>query len=134
MIRVVARITAVLLSSLIAVSLASCAGGTSADLSETSANFDAADVAPFLRRVAALVDSGFTVNDADSLAKQITKQALESERSYSFNVIIRDERATLRVVAVMDDVDSPDLAFFSSPTVRAHIDTALARYFRDVGK
>jgi hypothetical protein len=103
-------------------------------LHEASTNFDLEDVAPFLKRVVALIDSGFTVADAQRVAVQIGKQAVDSTREYRFNVRAGGVRTPLQIVAFMDDVDAPDIYFFTSKALAERIDAAMAKYMEEVGK
>jgi hypothetical protein len=117
--------------------LASSAPGCSQKetaLKEASANFDMEDVAPFLKRLVALVDSGFTSADAEVLADRISKQALDSEREYKYPAGTKSGRTPMRIVVFMDDVDAPDIAFFTEPALADQINAAMAKYFEAVGK
>lgn len=101
---------------------------------EASANFDLEDVGPFLQRVVALIDSGFAIPDARALAARIGQQPVKSTREYRYTVVARGVRSPLRIVAFMDDVDAPDLYFYTDRTIAERINAAMKRYFKDVGK
>ena len=101
---------------------------------EASAAFDSEDVAPVLLRISQLLDSGLGAAEACALAGRITSQALDSEHAYEYQVTYKGTRVGLRIVAFMDDVEAPDIAFFTSPALAAAIDKRIFAYFKDVGK
>jgi hypothetical protein len=100
-------------------------------LEEVSANFDLADVRPFLSRVSAVLDSGFGEAEVDQLVSQIGQQAVDSEQTYDFTVTFDGHQGTLRVTALMDDVGAPDMAFYAPPTLAARIDSLLRGYLQE---
>jgi len=122
----------------VAVGLAAlgCGGSPRSEpnLEEVSANFDLADVRPFLSRVSAVLDSGFGEAEVDRLVSHIGQQAVDSEQTYEFAVTFDRRRGTLRVVAFMDDVGAPDMAFYAPPTLAARIDSLLRGYLQERGK
>jgi hypothetical protein len=123
----------VLLAALLTTAVA-CAQQRQAQLQEASANFDIEDVKPFLARVVALIDSGFTTADARALAERIAQQPIDSEREYRYTVLADGAHTELHIVAFMDDVDAPDIAFLTHAKLAAKIDAAMQQYFDEVGK
>jgi len=111
-----------------------CGADQPGAVGEASANFDMEDVEPVLRRISTLIESGFSAEDAKSLAAKISAQELESEHEYRYRVRIDGTSADLRVVAFMDDVDAPDLAFFTQPALARSIQTAIGAYMTASGK
>jgi hypothetical protein len=103
-------------------------------LHEASANFDLEDVTPFLRRVVALVDSGFAAGDAKVLAARIAKQAVGSGHEYKYSVVAGGVRGPLLIRVLMDDADAPELYFFTNRALAERIDAAMKKYFEEVGK
>ena len=89
---------------------------------------------PFLPRVVALIDSWFSISDAKALAARIGQQPVKSTREYRYTVVARGVRSPLRIVALMDDVDAPDLYFYTDQALAERIDAAMKKYFTDVGK
>jgi hypothetical protein len=113
---------------------AACTPSREKPTAEASANFDVEDVEPVLARVAGLVDSGFTASDAKLVASTIAKQPVGSEREYRYPVRAAGGATELRIVAVMDDVDAPDLSFVAHPELARAIQAAIAQYMNEVGK
>ncbi len=102
-------------------------------LSEASMNLDLEDVRPFLSRLPALVE-GFRDADAQQLSDAIATLPVESERSWSFAVRYQGTEVPLQVRAFMDDVDAPDLHFFSSPALAGAIQEELSAYAESLGE
>lgn len=87
-----------------------------------------------LLRVSRLLASGFNAAEARSLAERINAQALDSGQEYEYHVTHRGTRLLLRIVAFMDDVDAPDIAFFTSPALAKAIDEQIAAYMEQAGQ
>jgi len=104
------------------------------DLEEFSVNFDLEDVRPVLGRVSSIIDSGFRATDVDSLSTSIAQQPLDSEVAYEYKVVFKGTSMPLTIVAFMDDVDAPDLAFFTHATLRTEIEKLSLTYLEEVGK
>ena len=84
------------------------AGGT---LHEASMNFDLEHVRPFLERLRDRRGIGF---DVEAMARFTAETPVETERDMSADAMFRDREATVRYSVFMDDIDAPDLYFFSS--------------------
>ena len=80
---------------------------------ETSANFDSRKVRSFLKRLSALVDSGFGTAQVNALAREIRKMRRERSRQYVFQIGYQGANALLGIRAFMDDVEAPDLYFYA---------------------
>lgn len=88
---------------------------------EASSNFDGEDVSPFLHRISRLFDSGFT----DEVVVALTKFALETkpeeERERRISVTYQSRNVTLVFHVSMDDIDAPDIYFFSDDAELAKV-------------
>jgi hypothetical protein len=104
------------------------------DLQEVSVNFDLEDVGPVLGRISSIIDSGFGTEDAESLSAWIARQSLDTEISYEYEVVFKGTSMPLTIVAFMDDVDTPDLAFFAPETLKTEIEDVVLSYLKEVGK
>ena len=87
------------------------AGPASAGEYEASMNFDLETVRPFLHR---LQDRRRLVFDVDRLARFAEETSVENERETAVPVSFEGRGSTLRYSVFMDDIDAPDLYFFSS--------------------
>jgi hypothetical protein len=102
------------------------------ELSEASTNLEVEGVAPLLQRVARLVE-GLSRSEVQSLAREIAALPIEAEREWNFKVRYRGGDVALRVVAFMDDVDAPDLAFFTTAELAAAIQREMRAYSQERG-
>jgi hypothetical protein len=102
------------------------------ELEEASTNFDAENLKPFLLRVAGFVEEGFGVSEID---KVMAMAALppESEEEVEFSVIYGGQRTPLRVRVFMDDVEAPDVYFFTSTQLRQRIGQEIHAFFAELG-
>jgi hypothetical protein len=101
-------------------------------LTEASMNFDLDGVGPFLSRLTTLVE-GFGDAEVRQLSESIAEIPVESERSWDFMVRYQGAEVPLRVRAFMDDIDAPDLYFFTSPQLASAIQRELRTYAESLG-
>jgi DNA helicase TIP49 (TBP-interacting protein) len=102
-------------------------------LEEASMNFDLEGVAPFLRRIIPLLDSGFGEEEIQRIVQTATRLQVDDEQMLEFPIRY-DARATiLRVVIFMDDVAAPDIAIFTHPALARAIQTAMIDYADEQG-
>jgi hypothetical protein len=101
---------------------------------EASISLDSDDVEPVLFRVSSLMTAGFSRSAARVLANRINAQPVESERAYTYKVTYRGRTIRLRVIAFMDDVNAPDLSFFTTADAARAIQGELEAYFKAQNK
>ena len=101
-------------------------------LSEASMNFDSDLVEPFLQRVSTLV-TGFGAKEIAEVAQMIAELEVEDERELRFEVSDEGCWILLRVRVFMDDVDAPDLHFFTTPELAKEIEQLLAEFREELG-
>jgi hypothetical protein len=95
-------------------------------------NFDLDGVGPFLSRLTTLVE-GFGDGEVRQLSEGIAAIPVESERTWDFMVRYQGAEVPLQVRAFMDDIDAPDLYFFSSPELAGAIQRELTAYAESLG-
>ena len=100
---------------------------------EASTALDLADVEPVLLRVSRLMTAGFSPTAARELARRIAAQPLESERSYLYKVTYKGRTIPLRISAYMDDVDAPDVSFFTAVDAARAIQRELKAHLKAKG-
>jgi hypothetical protein len=103
-----------------------------AGLSEASTNFDSPQVEPFLRRVAALV-SGFGATEIAQVTQLLNELEVDEERELRFEVKHEGRMAPLHIGVFMDDVDAPDLYFFTTPKLAAQLDELMQDFSEEQG-
>jgi hypothetical protein len=96
-------------------------------------NFDQEGVGPFLLELSRSFASGLDPAQAEQLADSIDVLAIEQTRSWEFKVVANGKTERLVIVAFKDDVEAPDLAFYSSPELSARIDEQLESFARAQG-
>lgn len=97
-------------------------------LSEASANFDLAQVKPFLARIATQVE-GLNASEIDRISDEIADMPVESEQSWELEVMHQGEATPLHLRVFMDDVEAPDVYFYTTPELAATIDEEMGRFF-----
>jgi hypothetical protein len=90
-------------------------------LSEASMNFDSAQVGPFLGRMVERI-SGFGAREAAQVVHLLDELEVGEERDLQFEVEHRGQLVPLWIGVFMDDVDAPDLYFFTVPQLAAKIE------------
>jgi hypothetical protein len=84
------------------------------NLIEVSMNLDLEIVRPFLERIRPHIDSGFADSQIDELVGFIEATPVEHEREMRLEVADGGSPTPLVVRVFMDDIDAPDLYFFTS--------------------
>lgn len=102
-----------------------------AGLTETSTNFDLEHVKPFLLRVSSLAE-GLGPADINSLAKRVSAMPPDAEDSWDFEVIHRGVQTPLHIRVFMDDIDAPDVYFFTSPELAEAITDEMSAFFDEL--
>ena len=93
--------------------------------SETSMNFDLAEIAPFLTRMEESPRFTLPQEFAATLADAMSALEVDQTRRWRIDGDFDGEPILLEIEAFMDDRDAPDLGFFSSAPVIAEIDRML---------
>jgi hypothetical protein len=98
-----------------------------------STSFDADTVRPFLERIGPFIESGFGPAQIDQVAQSLTALAPDQEQKFEFPIRYAGKDARLAVQIVMDDLQAPDLYFFSPPALTRQIASEMARFAKDRG-
>jgi hypothetical protein len=106
---------------------------TSMQLHEASMNFDTENVPLFLTRIAKLVESGFGTSEAERVLQDLKDLSPDQEAMSEFQVVFRGESVALKVKIVLDDIDAPNLCFFSSKAVADAIQQEMIRFAEEKG-
>ncbi len=104
-----------------------------AGLSEASMNFDLATLAPFLDRVSSLVESGFGEPEITRFMAEVSAMGVDAEKRWSYSVIHAGHPTPLQVAVFMDDIEAPDVAFFTSAALAEAIDQEMMKFAEELG-
>jgi hypothetical protein len=122
------------LALLLSASGSCCAQSTApidvSGLTEASMNFDQEGVGPFLNELSRSVNSNF---DAGALTRAIDSLPVDQTGSWEYSVTSEGQTERLVVVVFKDDIDAPDLAFYSSPDLAVRIQTQLESFAQAQG-
>lgn len=118
-----------LFSAIIAlVGLSAC---QASDRYEASMNFDQANVQPFLERLNA--NLGVSL-DTIALSEFVANTSVEHEQFQTISLQYQGKSVKLEFRVFKDDIDAPDLYFFSeSQPLISGINTELAAFVQDLG-
>ena len=84
-------------------------------------------------KLATIFTGGFDERDRSALATAIAGLKVEGKLTRSYSVVFEGRRMPLRIVAMMDDLNAPDLFFFAPPTLATRIDAELQRFAQQRG-
>ncbi|MEJ1097010.1 MULTISPECIES: hypothetical protein [unclassified Pseudoxanthomonas] len=96
-------------------------------------NFDQEGVGPFLAELSRSFTSGLDASQADILAQSIDSLPVGQTGNWEYKVVANGKTERLVIVAFQDDVDAPDLAFYSSPELAARIQDQLESFAQAQG-
>lgn len=104
-----------------------------ANLTEASMNFDLENVQPFLVRMAKHIESGFTGTEIRAIAEFVADTGVQDEREITLSVVVDGHSTPLVIRAFMDDIDAPDLYFFTTADLAAKIDSEFEAFCEELG-
>ena len=99
-----------------------------AAMKETSAAFDLGQVRPFLMELTRDFDAGFDSATAERVYGKIAALPVDGTSVSDFTVTFHGASTPLQLIANMDDLNSPDLAFRAPPPLAQHIDSVLREF------
>ncbi len=98
------------------------------DLKESSTDFDSEEVRPFLERLKPLIESGFSDNEILQVQKTLESMKVDEEKELEFPIRYQGGQTVLRVRIFMDDVNAPDLSFFTHPKLAEAIEAEIEKF------
>lgn len=99
-----------------------------ADATRITTSVEIKHVQPLLRRVAHVMDQGFTRTEADKLAAEIRAMPAEQPKSWSYQVRYEGGMYPLEIRALLDELGTVDLDFATSPALARALRTDLDAY------
>ncbi len=131
------KTTVRILALLFSILAISCSNNTPlidvSDLSEASMNFDQDGVGPFLVHLSRIVGPDFDSAAAEKVTDAVEALDVEQIGNWEFRVLDNASPQRLVIVAYKDDVDAPDLAFYTSPELAARIQEQLEAFATEQG-
>lgn len=102
-------------------------------MQEASGNFDLENVQPFLKRLKPLIDTGFSDGEIDQIQKSLESMDVDDEIDFEFPIKVKGQSLVLKIHVFMDDIESPDIAFFAAPKLADKINEEMQRFFDELG-
>ena len=102
-------------------------------LHEASMNFDLDTLQSFLPRVERLVDSGFGPVESDQIMDLARTLEVGAEARREFQVVHGGQGVVLRIQVVMDDLEAPDVYFFTSEELAKAIGDEMIAFGDELG-
>ena len=103
-------------------------------LEEASMNFDISTLPLFLERVSAMLSEGFPLFLVKEFMKPVEKMRVDEVETFEHQVMFKQSEAFLRIEVFMDDVDSPDVAFFTdNKNLAEAIRAEMLKFAEDLG-
>ena len=103
------------------------------NLEEASMNFDSENVRPFLERLKPLIESGFSDEEILQVQRMMEVLKIDDEKELEFPIRYRGRQTVLRVGIFMDDVNAPDVYFFTDPELAKEIDKEMEKFADELG-
>jgi hypothetical protein len=98
-----------------------------------STNFDSDTVRPFLERIQPLIEAGFSSAQIEQVGQIVATLAHDQEQTLEFQIRHAGKDAKFQIQVVMDDIDAPDLYFFSPPALTRQIESEFMRFAKERG-
>lgn len=101
---------------------------------ETSMNFDQEKVSLFLERLIPHIDSGFGTLEIHTVLRLIESLFVDEDGEVKFPITYQGQDIQLTVQVAMDDIEAPDVYFFSeNVTLIRMIDLELGTFCKEQG-
>ena len=108
------------------------------DSHEASINLDASDLEPVMHRVRALCEQGISderIKEVVSVPADFAREFVDDSTQWTLDVVCGGQTAQLRIEVVMDDIDAPDIYFYSdNEKVTNAIQETLIAYMEEQGR
>ncbi len=102
------------------------------EMAEASMNFDSRRVRPFLERISPLV-TGFEEAEIARVLRVVEELSIDEESELVFAVLYEQKPISLRIRIFKDDVDAPDLYFFTVPPLADKIQQSMRTFSEEHG-
>jgi len=102
--------------------------GDNMNLIESSMNFDSKDVDSFLKRIVPMIDSGFSEKEIKDIKAIISTLQPDQEKELVYPIKFEDKQVIMKILIVMDDINSPDIYFFSPSVLAEKINNEMKKY------
>ena len=102
-------------------------------LQESSMNFDIDTLQPFLERVANLIQEGFGEKEIANIMTSVKNMEPDEENNFNFEILYQQKKTPFIINVFMDDIDAPDVFFFSPADLANQIDNEMADFAEELG-
>lgn len=102
--------------------------------SEASMNFDAEEVAPFLTQLTNNPRFTFPANLAAEIGGSLPNIEVDDTKRWSITCGFDGGDIAMEIEVFMDDIDAPDLYFFSTQDAVSELDRELVAFSEATGK
>jgi hypothetical protein len=103
------------------------------ELQEFSTNFDSEMVRPFLERIQPFIESGFGSAQIEQVCQVVATLPHDQECTLEFQIRHAGRDARFKVHIFMDDIDAPDIYFFSPSALKQQIESEFQRFAGERG-
>ena len=96
-------------------------------IEEASTNFDLEQVEPFLQRLSSQIEEGLGLKELAHILELVNRMECDDEERIDLQVVYRGHKMPLSITVFMDDVDAPDIGFFTFPALAQAIDREIEK-------
>lgn len=102
---------------------------------EFSSNFDLSDIQPVMQLLSQRITSGFSESEVERIIVLAKRLKVDEEGNFDFEVSYNGKKGKLQIKIAMDDIESPDVYFFSNmPELIEMIKTSIRNYTEKLGR
>jgi hypothetical protein len=105
----------------------------STDLQESSMNFDMKNLRPFLVRLSHIVQAGFSESEIETVISLAMKLKVDQQNDFTFDIKYNDKSTKLKISILLDDIDAPDVYFYSCPELANAINNEMVKFAEELG-
>jgi hypothetical protein len=99
---------------------------------EASMNIDIENLKPFLLRIVSFMEKGFSTDEIDKVMA-LAHLPHDSDEEIGFSVVFQGQQTPLIIRVFMDDIQNPDIYFFTSPQLAERISKEFEAFCEELG-
>jgi hypothetical protein len=105
----------------------------SSELKEFSTSFNLQNLQPFLSKISDVITKGFSDAEINEIVTSVNRMKPDEQREFYFDIRYKDKASKLKVSIFMDDIDAPDVYFYSCPELSSIIEGEFIKFANELG-
>jgi len=84
-------------------------------------------------RLSYIVQEGFSESEIETIMSSAKKLKVDQQNDFTFEVKHNDKTTKLKISIFLDDIDAPDVYFYSCPELASAINNEMVKFAEELG-